>query len=64
MKSIIQRIAEKNRQEENSDKSRRNFLKKAALGGVALGGFMTMSIEDTIAETTSNVQRSDRKSVV
>jgi L-alanine-DL-glutamate epimerase-like enolase superfamily enzyme len=28
------------------------------LGGVALGGFMNMSIEDTIAETTSDVQRS------
>ena len=36
----------------------RSFLKKAALGGIALGGFMNMSIEDTIAQTTSNVQRS------
>jgi L-alanine-DL-glutamate epimerase-like enolase superfamily enzyme len=62
MKSIIQQIAEKNRQEENSDKGRRNFLKKAALGGFALGGLMNMSIEDTIAETTSNVQRSSSPS--
>lgn len=62
MKSIIQQIAEKNRQEEISDKSRRNFLKKTALGGIALGGFMTMSIEDTIAETTSKVQRSSAPS--
>ncbi len=62
MKSIIQQIVEKNRQEENSGKSRRNFLRKAALGGVALGGFMTMSIEDTIAETTSKVQRSSAPS--
>jgi L-alanine-DL-glutamate epimerase-like enolase superfamily enzyme len=41
---------------------RRNFLKKAALGGIALGGMMKMSIEDTIARTTSNVQRSSSPS--
>jgi len=57
MKSIIQQIVEKNRQEENRGKSRRNFLKKAAMGGIALGGFMNMSIEDTLAETTSKIQR-------
>ncbi len=62
MKTIIQQIAEKNRQKEKSDNSRRSFLKKTALGGVALGGFMTMSIEDTIAETTSKVQRSSSPS--
>jgi L-alanine-DL-glutamate epimerase-like enolase superfamily enzyme len=62
MKSIIQQIAEKSRQEEKSENSRRSFLRKTALGGVALGGFMTMSIEDTIAETTSKVQRSSSPS--
>jgi L-alanine-DL-glutamate epimerase-like enolase superfamily enzyme len=62
MKSIIQQIVEKNRQEENSGKGRRTFLKKAAMGGVALGGLVSMSIEDTIAETTSKVQRSSAPS--
>ncbi len=62
MKSIIQQIAEKSRMEENRENGRRNFLRKAAFGGVALGGFMGMSIEDTIAETTSKVQRSSAPS--
>ena len=62
MKSIIQQIVEKNRQEENNHKSRRNFLKKVSLGGIALGGFMSMSIEDTLAETTSKVQRTSAPS--
>ncbi len=76
MKSILQQIYDKNRQQENSDKEaikaelanpattndRRSFLKKAALGGIALGGMMKLSIEDTIAHTTSNVQRSSSPS--
>jgi len=37
--------------------TRRNFLKKAALGGIALGGMLNLTIEDTIAQTTSKVQR-------
>ena len=41
---------------------RRNFLKKAALGGIALGGMMNLSIEDTIAQTTSKVNRSSSPS--
>ena len=39
-----------------------DFLKKAALGGIALGGFMNMPIEETIEQTTSNVQRASRPS--
>jgi L-alanine-DL-glutamate epimerase-like enolase superfamily enzyme len=76
MKSIIQQIAEKNRKQEKAESeafrseianpatsnSRRNFLKKAALGGIALGGLMNLSIEDTIAQTTSKVQRSSSPS--
>jgi L-alanine-DL-glutamate epimerase-like enolase superfamily enzyme len=76
MKSILQQIAEKNRKQEITEaeaikaeianpltaNSRRNFLKKAALGGIALGGFMNLSIEDTIAQTTSKVQRSSSPS--
>jgi len=71
MKSILQKIAEKSRQKERAESEaikaeianpstsndRRNFLKKAALGGIALGGMMNLSIEDTIAQTTSKVQR-------
>ncbi len=36
---------------------RRDFLKKAGLGGMMLGGFMFSSVEDTIAQSTSKVQR-------
>jgi L-alanine-DL-glutamate epimerase-like enolase superfamily enzyme len=45
-----------------TENSRRAFLKITALGGVALGGLMHLSIEDTIAQTTSNVQRSSSPS--
>ena len=71
MKSILQTIAENNRklemeeskaaQAELNDPStsanRRNFLKKTALGGLALTGLMSMRIEDTIAQTTAKVNR-------
>jgi L-alanine-DL-glutamate epimerase-like enolase superfamily enzyme len=71
MKSILKQIAEQTRAQENQDvmaakselanpttsNDRRNFLKKAALGGIALGGLMHLSIEDTIAQTTSKVSR-------
>ena len=46
----------------STSNDRRSFLKKAALGGIALGGMMNLSIEDTIAQTTSNVQRSSSPS--
>jgi len=59
MKPILQQIAAKISQP-TSD--RRSFLKKAALGGIALGGMMNFSIEDTIAQTTSKVQRSSSPS--
>jgi L-alanine-DL-glutamate epimerase-like enolase superfamily enzyme len=76
MKSILQKIAEKNRQQERAEaeaikaeisnpsttNDRRNFLKKAALGGIALGGMMNMSIEDTIAQATSKVSRASSPS--
>src|ERR1035437_6067980 len=76
MKSILQQIADKNRKQERDEtdaisaeianpgtsNGRRNFLKKAALGGIALGGMMNLSIEDTIAQTTSKVQRSSSPS--
>jgi L-alanine-DL-glutamate epimerase-like enolase superfamily enzyme len=37
--------------------SRRNFIKKAAIGGIAIGGFINLPVEDTIAHLTSNVNR-------
>ena len=76
MKNILKTIAEKDRRIENAEREairaeianpsttndRRNFLKKAALGGIALGGMMHLSIEDTIAQTTQKVQRSSSPS--
>ena len=76
MKTKLQQIAEKNKLEEEAKdfavkteidnpattESRRNFLKKAAVGGMALGGMMNLPIEDTVAQTTSKVQRSSRPS--
>lgn len=76
MKTILQQIAEKQRKEEkaledatrseirnpSTTNDRRNFLKKAALGGVALGGLLHLSIEDTIAQTTQKVSRASSPS--
>lgn len=71
MKNIIHKIKEQNRVREkaeadavrleiNSPKTsnnRRNFLKKSLVGGISIAGLMSLSIEDTIARTTSNVSR-------
>ena len=76
MKELIKQIAEQNRIREKedfaalqaeivnpaTDNGRRNFLKKAALGGIAIGGFMSLSLEDTIAQTTSKVNRASNPS--
>ena len=76
MKSIIKQITERTERMKQpklkklggklkiprTGNDRRNFLKKAALGGIALGGMMHMSIEDTIAQTTSKVQRASSPS--
>jgi L-alanine-DL-glutamate epimerase-like enolase superfamily enzyme len=76
MKSVIQQIAAENRKLENREaqaiqaeignpatgNNRRNFLKKAAFGGVALGGLMHLSVEDTLARTTANVSRASSPS--
>lgn len=76
MKSIIQQIAAQNRKLENEQtqavqaeidhpatgSNRRNFLKQTALGGIALGGLMHLSIEDTIAQTTAKVSRASSPS--
>lgn len=49
--------AENNSENNNDGNNRRNFLKKAGLGGMMLGGFMFSSIEDTVAQSTSKVNR-------
>ena len=45
-----------------TENNRRDFIKKAALGGIALGGMMHASVEDVIAHTTSQVQRASAPS--
>ncbi len=76
MKQIIEKLKEENKTLEMAEakaiqaeidnpatsNSRRNFLKKTALGGIALGGLMSLSIEDTIAQTTQKVSRSSSPS--
>jgi hypothetical protein len=76
MKTILQQIKEKERQKGKEQRAminsqindpatprdRRNFLKKAALGGIALGGLMHLSIEDTIAQVTQKVSRASSPS--
>ncbi len=61
MKSSLQKLADENRLREKAEAAsshaqindppttnqRRNFLKKTALGGIALTGLMSMSFEDT-----------------
>jgi L-alanine-DL-glutamate epimerase-like enolase superfamily enzyme len=37
--------------------TRRDFIKKAAISGVSIGGMTGFSVEDTISQVTSNVQR-------
>src|SRR5687768_14087174 len=43
--------------ETQSENSRRSFLKRSALGGLALGGFMFSPLEETLAHSTSKVNR-------
>jgi len=76
MKSILKQIAGKNKKRESAEaevikseitnpsttNDRRSFLKKVAIGGIALGGMMKYSVEDTVAQTTSNVKRSSSPS--
>jgi L-alanine-DL-glutamate epimerase-like enolase superfamily enzyme len=59
-KSTIEKMA---KEENTSHDGRRSFLKKtAALGGMALGGFMFAPLEDTIAQSTSTVNRNSAPS--
>src|SRR3954465_7238623 len=49
--------AEENNKVNSGENSRRNFLKKSTLGGLALGGFLFAPLEDTLAHCTSGVNR-------
>ena len=76
MKSIIQQIAKKNKERESqaalarqaeidspaTNDSRRNFLKKTALGGITMTGLMGLTYEDSIAQTTSKVKKASAPS--
>ncbi len=76
MKTILQEISEKTKKEERTERAaiqaeinnpstpndRRNFLKKAALGGIALGGLIHLSTEDLVAQTTQKVSRASSPS--
>ena len=76
MKTDLQKLGETDKQSEKekadaiqaeianptTTESRRNFLKKAAVGGIALGGMTHLPVEDVIAETTQKVQRSSKPS--
>jgi L-alanine-DL-glutamate epimerase-like enolase superfamily enzyme len=78
MKSILQQIIAQNKVREKTEAaalqaelqnpltpgSRREFLKKTALGGIALGGLLHLSVEDTIAQTTSKVKKASNPSAL
>ncbi len=76
MKSVIQEIIKKNKQREQeaaaarqaeidsptTPDNRRSFLKKTALGGMALTSLFGLSFEDSMAQTTSKVQKASAPS--
>jgi len=76
MKTILQQIIAKNKERERAataarqaeidspttKDNRRDFLKKTALGGITLTGLMGMTFEDTMAQTTSKVQKASNPS--
>jgi L-alanine-DL-glutamate epimerase-like enolase superfamily enzyme len=78
MKNVLQEIITKFKSEEKADQealkveiespltsnNRRNFLKKTAIGGISMAGFMGMTFEDTVAQTTSKVQRASNPSAL
>jgi len=76
MKSIIKQIAQDNKERETkaaavrqaeidspiTKDNRRNFLKKTALGGISFAGMMGLTFEDSVAQTTSKVQKASAPS--
>jgi L-alanine-DL-glutamate epimerase-like enolase superfamily enzyme len=55
-------LAEPEQAANNGGNDRRDFLKKVGLGGMMLGGFMFSPVEDTIAQSTSKVNRNSAPS--
>jgi len=76
MKSILQQIISQNKEREKTaaverqaeidnpatKDNRRNFLKKTALGGMTMTALAGLTFEDTVAQTTSKVQKSSSPS--
>jgi L-alanine-DL-glutamate epimerase-like enolase superfamily enzyme len=76
MKSILKEIIKQNKQREQdaatarqaeidsptTQDNRRNFLKKTALGGMAMTALVGLSFEDSMAQTTSKVQKASAPS--
>ena len=76
MKSILKELVEQNKNSvsERTEKikaeianpvtsnNRRDFLKKAVLGSVAVGGLMGLGIEDAVAQSTASVSRASSPS--
>lgn len=76
MKGVLQQIIQQNKEREKAaaaarqaeidnpttKDNRRNFLKKTALGGITLSGLMGLTFEDTMAQTTSKVQKASAPS--
>lgn len=76
MKTILQQIIGKNKEREraataarqaeidspSTKDNRRDFLKKTALGGITFAGLMGATFEDTMAQTTSKVQKASSPS--
>ncbi|HEY1020751.1 MAG TPA: twin-arginine translocation signal domain-containing protein, partial [Flavisolibacter sp.] len=76
MKSILQQIINQHQEKERTaalarqaeidnpltQDTRRDFLKKTALGGIALGGMLFSSVEDTVAQATGKVKRASKPS--
>ncbi|MGI4020201.1 MAG: mandelate racemase/muconate lactonizing enzyme family protein [Janthinobacterium lividum] len=78
MKNILQEIIAKCKSKEKAEQTalqaeldspftsnnRRSFLKKTAIGGISMAGLMGMTFEDTVAQTTSKVQRASSPSTL
>jgi len=76
MKSVLQQIIQQNKERESkatatrqqeidsptTPDNRRSFLKKTALGGMAMTTLMGLTFEDSMAQTTSKVQKNSSPS--
>ena len=76
MKNVLQHIIKQNKERErqaaiarqaeidnpSTHDNRRNFLKKTALGGIALTSLAGLSFEDSMAQTTSKVRKTSAPS--